>query len=98
MGIPSCIFSCFQNSEAKLIQGRFPSVPPSSSVGEEFVAAMQGREFFGGAEPGPIDLSYFGTLAVFENLRCPIFDKHVQSVQGLREWWDRMKARTPPLF
>merc|ERR1712232_428461 len=89
--VPSCIFACFQNSEARLIEDRFPDVPPSASIGEEFVAAMAGRDFFCGEQPGPIDLSYFGTLLVLDHLRCPAFDNHMQSVRGLLGWWNRMK-------
>mmetsp|Transcript_82552 Transcript_82552/g.191819 ORF Transcript_82552/g.191819 Transcript_82552/m.191819 type:complete len:236 (+) Transcript_82552:51-758(+) len=92
-----CIAPCVKGLIAKKIREKHPDLPPSKEVGREFKAAMGNSKFFGGEKPGPVDISYFGTLAAFIEAKTAVVQHHLDST-GLREWWDRMNSQMPKIF
>ena len=58
------------------------------------VVAVGDRPFHGGAAPGGMDLSYYGTVRSFHCGKNCVVDKHLQGA-GLGDWYDRMEAKMP---
>lgn len=71
-----------------LFKQRYPEMQlPSSSFGKDFRAELGDRLFFHGDQPGPIDLSLYGTYSYFTD--CTSADRFLSS-SGLEEWHERM--------
>jgi len=78
-----------------VFRSRYPDYQlPSSVYGTKFRAAMGDKPFFHGESPGPIDISLYGTYALFEGKGCQTTANFLKS-SGLKEWHNRMTERLP---
>jgi glutathione S-transferase len=97
-GIPACIACCIAGPMGrkigKKIRAKNPNLPPSVEVGKAFAATMGANKFFGGEQPGQVDIAYYGTLLVFKWAGCESAEAHLSNA-GLAEWWMRMEAAMP---
>lgn len=73
-----------------LFKSRYPEMElPSSKFGLEFRRALGEQAFFHGEQPGPVDLSLYGTYAAFNG--CSATARFLQASK-LEEWHGRMEA------
>lgn len=97
-GVPGCVACCIAGPVGrkivKKIRAAYPDIRPSVEVGKEFVSAMDGKPFFGGDQPGQIDMAYYGTLLPFKFSGCQAAENHLQDA-GLKEWYGRMASAMP---
>lgn len=97
-GVPSCIACCiapsFGRKMSKGIREKNPNLPKSVDIGKEFAAALAGKKFFGGEEPGQVDIAYYGTLIVFQSNGTITAKEHLDN-SGLNDWWNNMSKVMP---
>mmetsp|Transcript_101826 Transcript_101826/g.328480 ORF Transcript_101826/g.328480 Transcript_101826/m.328480 type:complete len:244 (-) Transcript_101826:181-912(-) len=98
MGFPKCIVCCIAPTMSKRLPVQFrktyPDLPAAVDIGKEFHAAMGFNNFFGGEQPGPVDVSYYGTCLTFMYLKLECGHNHIEGA-GLKDWWQRMEAVIP---
>lgn len=82
----------------QVFKARYPDMKlPSSLYGVQFKQAMGSQPFFHGEQPGPVDLSLYGTYAAFAEKRCRSVARFLQDSQ-LEEWHERMVALVPEVL
>lgn len=64
-----------------------------TAFAKEFAGKMKG-DFFAGAKPGQVDISFYGTLAAFVAPKVPMAQALIKDA-GLEAWWARMEALIP---
>jgi len=80
-----------------IFKSRYPNMElPSSRYGVEFRKALADRPFFHGENPGPVDLSLYGTYAAFSEKRCRTADRFLQA-SDLQDWHSRMVKEVPSI-
>jgi len=80
-----------RTKRAKLDEKHGP-LKPTKEYLDEFKQALGSKEFLGGAEPGHVDVSLFGTIGRWVEL--PLL-KGLMQETGLNQWWSRMEAKMP---
>ena len=97
-GMPGCIACCIAGPMGRKmgngIRAKDPKLPPSAEVGKAFAAKMGADNFFGGEQPGQVDIGYYGTLVVFKWCDCTSVEAHLDAT-GLGSVWG--SRRHPPL-
>ncbi|CAE8610867.1 unnamed protein product [Polarella glacialis] len=76
-----------------LFKSKYPEYQgPSWSVGKEFRSELGSRPFFHGDQPGPVDLSFYGTYSPFLDCRSTL--QFLQN-SDLEAWNSRMVEAMP---
>lgn len=100
-GLPKCVACCAAGPLGRKIAGGirtgYPDLRPSAEVGKEFAAKIGTNKFFGGEQPGQVDLAYYGTLCGFHWAGSTMTANHLQDA-GLSDWWSRMKEVVPDVM
>ena len=95
--VPGFVLTYFIGEKvAGRIAKKNPDMKPPLEYGAQFKTAMADRPFHGGAAPGGMDLSYYGTIRPFHCGPGSVVDKHVRDA-GLSDWYGRMERAMPQI-